>query len=338
MENKIRKNNLRDVAEKENVSLGTASKVINGLYVRPEMRIRVEQAIRELHYVPNEVARSLKVRRSRTVGAVIPDIASPVYGQLLRGIESVGQDAGYSLIIYDTNMSGRTASRALELFKEKMVSGILYVSNTISLPLEQELRETGIPTVLIMTKASGKGFSTVGLDNEAAALELTRHLISRGHRRILHLAGEPDDENAGAPRYRGYRRALEENGIPVDPCLVRFGGYGPDRGYRDTRSAIEAGLSFSAVFAVADEVAIGAMKALREAGMKIPEDVSVAGFDGIAMADYTSPALCTVEQPFYQMGEEGTKILIDAMEKGKGEAHILLSARIRNPESIAKSR
>ena len=329
------KYNLQDVATRAGVSLGTASKVINHVYVKPALRIRVEEAISELNYVPNEVARSLKSRRSKTIGVVIPNIASPVYGLLLRGVEQVSDEAGYSMIIYDTNMSNRTESKALALFKEKMVSGILYVSNTLTASVEQEIRDSGIPTALIMTSASGRGFSTVRVDNEAAARDMTAFLLAKGQKRILHLAGEEEDENAGAPRYRGYVRALKEAGMEYDPSLVIFGDYSAERGYRDMKSALEANLSFTAVFAASDEIAIGAMKAIREKELRIPEDISVAGFDGIALINYVHPVLCTVEQPFYQMGIEGTKVLIDTMELGKGESHIQLGYRIINEDSIA---
>lgn len=329
-----KKYNLKDVATFAGVSLGTASKVINNLYVRPESRIRVERAIKELNYVPNTIARSLKSNASKTIGVVIPDIASPFVGNVLRGIEDVGGKAGYSILINDTNMSALSEEKVLAYFTEKMVDGIIYCSNTMSVKLQKAIKASGIPTSLIMTSAEEKSFSTTVMDNEAAAYEMTQYLCSCNHERILLLAGEQDDKNAGISRVEGYKKALKENHILFDESLVFYGSYNADRGYRDMKKALEQRLSFTAVFAAADVVAIGAMKALREKKLRIPDDISVAGFDGIWLSDYTAPALCTVEQPFYQFGAEGTKILIDMIEKDKKDTHLKLDWKILKRDSV----
>lgn len=332
---KKKKYNLKDVASLAGVSLGTASKVINNLYVKPESRIRVENAMKELNYVPNAIARSLKANRSKTIGVIIPDISSPINGKVLRGIEDVGGKAGYSILIYDTNMSESSEEKALALLQEKMVEGIIYASSTMAEKTIQEIQKSGIQTSLIMTSVDEKGFSMVTLDNEAAAYDMTNYLISCNHKKILMLAGERDDKNAGVPRVEGYRRALEEHGIAFDEKMVIWGCYQMERGYRDMTAVLEEGnLDFTAVFAVSDEVAIGAMKALHEKGMKIPEDVSVAGFDGIDISKYVFPELSTVEQPFYRFGAEGMQILVDSLEKRRSDVHLKLDWKIIKTDSV----
>lgn len=333
---KKKKYNLKDVANLAGVSLGTASKVINNLYVKPESRIRVENAMKELNYVPNAIARSLKANSSKTIGVIIPDISSPINGKVLRGIEDVGSKAGYSILIYDTNMSESSEEKALALLKEKMVEGIIYASNTMSEKTIQEIQRSGIRTSLIMTSVDEKGFSMVTLDNEAAAYDMTNYLISCNHKKILMLAGGREDKNAGIPRVEGYRRALEEHGIAFDENLVIWGSYQMERGYRDMMAVLEGDLEFTAVFAVADEVAIGAMKALKERGIRIPDDVSIAGFDGIDISNYVFPPLSTVEQPFYRFGAEGMQILIDSLETRRSDVHLNLDWKIIKTASVGK--
>lgn len=334
---KKKKCNLKDVAKLAGVSLGTASKVINNLYVKPESRIKVENAIKELNYVPNAIARSLKVNNSKTIGVIIPNISRPINGKVLRGIEDAGNRAGYSILIYDTDTSESSEKKALALLKEKMVEGILYVSNTMSEKTVQDIIENGINTTLVMTSVNTKGFSSITLDNEAASYDMTSYLISCNHKKILMLAGEEDDENAGIPRMQGYRRALEEHGIPFDENLVIYGAYEMERGYHDMKKILkEKKLDFTAVYAASDEAAIGAMRAIKESGKRIPQDYSVAGFDGIAVSNYVVPPLCTIEQPFYQFGEEGMRILIDSLDKKRNDIHLKLQWKIRKTDSVRK--
>lgn len=335
---KKKKYNLKDVANLAGVSLGTASKVINQVYVKPESRIKVENAIKELNYVPNAIARSLKVNNSKTIGVVIPNISRPINGKVLRGIEDAGNKAGYSILIYDTDTSESSEKKALALLKEKMVEGIIYVSNTMSKKTIQDIIQNGINTTLIMTSVNEKGFSSVTLDNEAAAYDMVSYLISCNHKRILMLAGDENDKNAGEPRLNGYRRALEEHGIPIDEDLIFCGGdYEIERGYRDMQKILKnKKLEFTAIFAASDELAMGAMRAIKESGRNVPEDYSIAGFDGIAISNYVFPSLCTIEQPFYQFGVEGMKILIDSLDKKRNDTHLKLDWNIRKTDSVRK--
>lgn len=331
-----KKYNLKDVAERAEVSLGTASKVINNIYVSPELRIRVESAMKELHYVPNAIARTLKANKSKTIGVMIPDISSSINGKVLRGIEDAGSNAGYSVLISDSNLSEMTEEKVLSLFQESMVDGIIYVSNTVTPKMEEKMLRSGIPVVFIMTGAKSKGFSSVRLDNEAAAHEIVNYLCECNHERILLLAGEREDNNSGLPRVEGYKRALADHGIPFEEELVMYGGYKMERGFNDIETALAKGLEFTAVFAVADDIALGAMKALNLHGRNVPADVSVAGFDGIPVAQYLTPGLCTIEQPFFQFGVEGTKLLINAIERNKSDVHIRLKWKLLKNDSVKK--
>lgn len=327
--------NLKDVAKLAGVSLGTASKVINDIYVKPESRIRVEMAMKELNYTPNAIARSLKANFTKTIGIMIPDISSPVVGKVLKGIEDVTRRAGYSILIYNTSMDEKGEEDAVKTFVKNKVDGIIYFGNTVTDDIASLLKETGVPVVFVMTGYEDKAFSSVRIDNEAAAFTAVEYLCGCGHQRILMLAGERDDPNAGIPRLEGYKRALLAASIEVDESLILYGGYHLKRGYEDTKRALNAGLSFTAVFAVSDDVAIGAMKALTERQISIPGQVSVMGFDGIDMSEFTVPSLATVSQPFSQLGEESAKILLGRMVDGRNNASLILPHQLVKNGSVS---
>ena len=326
--------NLKDVAKLAGVSLGTASKVINNQYVRPEARLKVEEAMQELDYTPNAIARSLKANSTKTIGIMIPDISSPVVGKVLRGIEKISRDSGYSILLYNTTRNTRLEEDAIQAFMRSQVDGIIYLGNTVGDEIPEGLKRTHVPVVFAMTQYPDKYFSSVTIDNEEAAYHAVTYLCGKGHRRICLLAGEADDPNSGIPRTEGYCRALGEQGISVDPTLIVCGGYRLERGYEDMKRLLGERRDFTAVFAVSDDVAIGAMRAVQEAGLGVPEDLSIVGFDGIEMAEYTFPGLTTVSQPFEKIGEEASRLLVSRMKDGKRGGNLVLPFALQERESV----
>jgi LacI family transcriptional regulator len=327
--------NLKDVAKLAEVSLGTASKVINNIYVKPELRLRVEAAMKTLDYTPNAIARSLKANTTNSIGIMIPDISSPVVGKVLKGIENKGREAGYSLLIYQTAMDSKVEEEAIDTFLRNKVDGIIYAGNTVTDHIASKLRGTKVPVVFVMTDYPDKSFSSVRIDNESAAYTAVDYLCSSGHKKILMLAGKPDDPNAGVPRLEGYKSALKAHHIIMDNQLVLSGNYSLNRGYTDMKRVLSEALDFTAVFAVSDEVAIGAVKALTEAGMSVPKDVSIIGFDGIDMVDFVTPALATISQPFYQLGEESANVLINRLKFGKGNVSLIFPHQLKKNGSVS---
>ena len=303
--------NLKDVAKLAGVSLGTASKVINNQYVRPEARLKVEEAMQELDYTPNAIARSLKANSTKTIGIMIPDISSPVVGKVLRGIEKISRDSGYSILLYNTTRNTRLEEDAIQAFMRSQVDGIIYLGNTVGDEIAEGLKRTHVPVVFAMTQYPDKYFSSVTIDNEAAAYHAVTYLCGRGHRRICLLAGEADD-----------------------PTLIVCGGYRLERGYEDMKRLLGERRDFTAVFAVSDDVAIGAMRAVQEAGLRVPEDLSIVGFDGIEMAEYTFPGLTTVSQPFEKIGEEASRLLVSRMKDGKRGGNLVLPFALQERESV----
>lgn len=326
--------NLKDVAKLAGVSVGTASKVLNHIYVRPDLQVRVEAAVKELNYIPNVIARSLKVNSTRTVGIMIPDISSPVISKVVKGIEDLNRQEGYNGIIYQTALEMNGEKQAIETFVRSKVDGIFYIGNTVVEPIAEKLKESRIPVVFIMTSYDDPAFSSVTINNEEAAFAGVDYLCRKGHKNILMLAGEKNDPNAGEPRLRGYLKALKKHGIEPNPAFIRHGGYRLQRGYEDMNRFLREQKQFSALFAVSDEVVIGAVKALLEHRVRVPEEVSVMGFDGIEMIHYIEPPLSSISQPFYELGSEAAKILMLCIREKKSNIHIVLPFQLIENKSV----
>lgn len=326
--------NLKDVAKLANVSLGTASKVTNGIYVRPELRVRVEEAVKELNYTPNIIARNLKLNSTNTIGIMIADISSPVISKVVKGIEDFNRQKDYNGIIYQTALEIDGERRGINTFVRNKVDGILFIGNTVEPETAGHLKGSGVPTVFIMTNYDDEVFSSVTIDNEAAAYAAVDYLCQKGHRDILILAGQEEDPNAGIPRLEGYKKALQKHKITVRQELIVHGGYRLQRGYDDIQRILAEGIEFTAVFAVSDEVAIGAKKALYKYGVKVPEDVSMIGFDGIEMVHYTEPALASICQPFYELGQKAAEILMKRIKGNDENVHVVLPFHLIENQSV----
>lgn len=331
---------LKDVARHAGVSLGTASRVVNKKAgVKEENRLAVERAIAELGYQPNFIARSLKVRHSLTFGMLIPDISSPYYPDLVRGAEDEARKWGYSLLLVNTDRSQEREGQALQLLLEKQVDGLLYVSNTLQEDTHQALRTARCPVMLVSTRDYlRKELPSVSFDNCQGAMDATRHLLSLGHRRIALLAGPENDPNAGQPRHQGYCDALREAGIPVDDSLILWGeDYSHAFGYQSGKALLQRGKPPTAIFSVADVIAMGACKAILDAGLRIPRDIAVMGFDGLAYTAYTYPSLSTIETPRYFMGARAARALIDSIDGRQPALETTLPHRLLVRESTAPS-
>lgn len=328
--------NLKDVAALAEVSLGTASKVVNKIYVKPVLRIRVEQAMKELHYVPNTIARSLKMKSTKTIGILIPDISRTVTSKIVQGVDSVGQKFGYSTMICNTWIKEENEISALNTFHEKMVDGIIYTGNTVSGKIAETLKQLNVPVVFISTGYDERCFSSVKIDNEKAAYDAVCILCDNGHRHIAFLAGEKRDPNAGKTRIKGYQKALEKYNITYREELVTYGQYRAQDGYDNMHQLLENSLEITAVFCASDDMAIGALRAIKEKGLEVPGDISIMGFDGIDIIDFITPKIGTVYQPLFEFGAEATKILISQIEDARPSTNLILDYEIKQNDSIKK--
>jgi DNA-binding LacI/PurR family transcriptional regulator len=289
------------------------SRVLNGTAnVLPETVARVREAVNTLNFVPSSVARNLSLQRTNTLGLLFPEISGPFFSQALRGIESVASAAGYNLLIY--SMSARPDINTITSVPvgAQNTDGLLIMSDAVTDDFVRKLHALHMPLVLVYRSVSGLALPAVKVENKDGARRLTKHLIGLGHRRIAHLHGPHQNEDSHW-RARGYYEALAAHGIAADPALISVGGFSEETGAQATRELLGRGVAFSALFAADDEMAIGAINVLSEAGLRVPHDVAVVGFDDIVTARYIQPPLTTVRAPTEQVGREAVRLLLSAI-------------------------
>ncbi|MGO9243137.1 MAG: LacI family DNA-binding transcriptional regulator [Bryobacteraceae bacterium] len=331
---------IREVARQARVSVGTVSNVLAGsATVRPELRRRVEEVMRALDYHPNQIARSLKTRQTKTLGLVISDITNPFFPQVVRGAEDAATLHGYLLITLNTDDSAERERRALSLLRAQKVDGLLLTvaSGREDLTHVAQFRDSGLPIVCIDRSVPGIDLDLVCSDNAHGARMCMQHLLSRGHRRIGFLGGSPGLQTA-QQRLEGYEQTLREAGLPRDPKLVRTGDFRLDSGYRLSKQMLLEADPPTALFASNAMMGFGALKAVHELGLRCPEDVALAVFDEVPFGDVIQPRLTVVAQPAYEMGRVGTELLIarlEGREKSAGAVHLTLTPELLVRQSTA---
>ena len=305
---------IRDVSQLAKVSQATVSRVLNGTVpVSPTKRAAVLEAIAQLGYQPNAFARSLATNRSRAIGALVSELSSAVYGDIVRGIEAVVEARGLHMVVSSGHARSDLERRSFAFLKERRTDAlIVQVDATSEGELATWVRQSGLPVVVVGRHIPAIAERCVYLDNVAGGALATRHLLERGHRRIAHIAGLMRITDA-RDRLTGYRQALAENDLPFEDVLVAEGGFVEDGGYRAMLQLLERDAGFTAVFAANDQSAAGALKALRETGLRVPDDISLVGFDDLLIAHYLFPALTTVIQPFAEMGQAAAWLALTAL-------------------------
>lgn len=299
-----------DVAQEAGVSYATVSRVLNNdPHVKPETRERVIHSITRLGYTVNQQARMLAGGRAHVIGLLVPDLGTGYIGEIIRGIDEALAAAQYDLMLYTTHRRKTKESAYVTSLTQGMTDGVLLV-----LPRDPEeylisLQQRHFPYVLIDHQGLGEVESAVGAANWQGGYEATKYLIELGHRRIGFITGTMD-LGCSRDRLDGYRAALRDGGLPIDPLLIQEGDYWQPSGFAATRSFLTLPQPPTAIFASNDVMAFGVMEAVRDRGWRIPEDVSIVGFDNIPQAEHVSPQLTTIEQPLADMGREATRMLL----------------------------
>jgi LacI family transcriptional regulator len=338
---------LKDVALRAGVHPATASRALN-----PETRIlvsedtarRVLDAAEALGYSPNPVARSLRTRRSHTVGVLIPDLNNPLFPPMVRGLEDRLAAAGYVALIGNTDSDDTRERMVFDQMRARHVDGLVMATARLHHPLLAEASRAEIPVVLINRLAQDYSFPSVTVDNERGVRMAVSHLAGLGHCRIANIAG-PQEMSTGLSRYRGFVTAMEASGLPVDSDMVVFAkAFTVEEGVRCTRllldqcaarpgQAGQAGQAgCTAIFAANDMLAVGCYAALDEAGLTCPEDISVVGFNDMPFIDRLRPPLTTIRFPHYQVGTEAAQLLLERIADHTAPVKILYLA----PELIIR--
>lgn len=320
-----------DVAKATGLSIASVSRALNGQPgVSRSTADRIVRIAGELGYQPNDVARSLVAKSTQTIALLLPDITNPFFPELVKGVQAVADAHGHVLLLVDGAGDRQRVTSSMSVLRRKQVDGVVVVAG--SLDGEADEVFLGTPTVFLDRTANGPGAS-VAVDHEGGAYAATRHLIELGHRRIAHIAG-PAELTVSQRRREGWRRACVEAGLPVDEELVAGGEFLEDGGHRAGAELLDSGAEFSAVFAANDLSAIGFLALCAERSIRVPDEISLIGFDGIHLSRYTTPALTTIAQPIAELGRRAGGLLLDLIRGELDEPHIVLSTTLSEGASV----
>ena len=301
---------IHDVAKRAGVAPITVSRVINNSgYFSEATRERVEAAIAELGYIPNRLARGLRTKRTNTLALIMTDITNPFFTTVARGVEDTAGEAGYTVTYCNTDESEAKEQKYLDLLIQQQVDGILLVPAGSTPDSVKFVQKHGTPVVVLDRRLPGAETDSVRCDSEEGAYQLVRFLLDLGHRRIA-MFGGPEGVSTAEDRLVGYRQAMAEAALEDISDLVQAGSFTQASGYEMAKQAISITPRPTAIFAANNFIAIGALKALQDYGLKVPEDLALVAFDDLPQALVAFPFLTVVVQPAYKMAQEATKLLL----------------------------
>lgn len=304
---------IKDVANAAGVSVATISRVLsNPDVVKPATKEHVLQIIKEMNYQPNVLARQLRTQTTKAVIVIVPNIENSFFHGILSGIGSEAERHGYQMLIADLKSQPSLENYYIEAIKQRQVDGIISLSANMTQKLETMITEK-YPLVMVVQCVPNYAIPSVAIDNMAASKALMTHLIRLGHRNIAHLTVSPM-QIPYQDRLKSYISVLEEHNIPVDNELISYGEPSIKGGYDQMWTLLSKQKNITAVFAAGDTMAIGAMKALKDQGLRVPEDCAVVGFDDIDLSAVWEPALTTIRQPKETMGKTAFQKLLALMQ------------------------
>lgn len=326
------KPSIHDVAREAQVSISTISRVLNATGpVSEETRQRVLRAAKHLGYVPNVSARSLKISQSRTIGLLVRSIANPFFVPMIHEIKRQLNLRNIPFLVEPVEDGQDELTKAAYLAADKKLCGVILIGGQYDHTEQQFLQLAGVPCAMLTFTAPGAPrplYSSVIIDDMREASKAVAYLISLGHRDICFFAKLPNSENTtGYRRMMGYRAALEAHGLPFRPQLVQDCEYTAASGFAAMRALKMRGIHFTAAFAASDTIATGVAKAVLTSGQRIPEDISIVGFDGIEAAEYYHPSLDTVAQPAVEMASAALGLLFEQMQGGQ-TGHLVFEATL----------
>ena len=312
---------IEDIAREANVSIATVSRVINDTKaVSPALKKRVLEVVEKNHFKPNSFARGLATDKSSIIGVIVADISNPVISTVIKGINSVCQKKGYTVMICESDGSGRKEQMLLERMQEQKASGVLLAGMNVDRERVAGMLEMDFPVVLVTQQASdGKNtINTVIHDNVQAIIDAAYFLHMSGHKRIAFIGGTENDYSSGEKRLAGFREAIRRFELEVPDTYIVHGDFSYESGQNCMRRIFEENAVLpTAVMACSDLMAIGAVSCAASLGLRVPEDLSVMGFDDSELARYCTPALSTVRIPYFEEGQRAAEELFSLIESGE---------------------
>ena len=331
---------IKDIARLAGVSVSTVSRVLNDHPdVSESAKEKVLAVVSEYNYIPNTSARELGRSTTDNIGVVARGMSNPFYTKIITEIGDKIEKAGYTMVMQQIGTSDDEIMAAARMERDKKLLGLIFLGGKLNYTKEQ-VSAINVPFVCCTFNneygtLDKSDYSSVCIDDNQAAYDAVEYLYKEGHRRIAVLLSGPDDGSVSQVRFAGYVRALNDFGIELDENLIiPIESYNIADAYEGMKAWLKKNNDFSAVFAISDNMAMGAMKALKEAGKSIPKDVAVLAIDGIEASEYMNPVLSTLCQPMEQMGDEAVKLVVEIIKGKKNHRHVILPTALREGESL----
>jgi LacI family transcriptional regulator len=330
----VKKTSIKDIAKQSGVAISTVSHVINNTkFVADGTREKVTKAINELNYRPNLIARGLRTKSTRTIGLLLPDISQPFFAQVVKGIEAVARLRNYTLIMGCAFYDIEEEKRQLNSMLDQNTDGIIFFCGYDSYDHIKQVHDSNIPVLVLDREIGNKDIPSVLVDNFTAMEQAVQYLYDLGHRKIGYITFPFENQTTIRRRYEGYCSALKKNGLKYNPDFVIIDDQMRLQELKGTYAVIKQKVEEkkipTAIITLADFLAIGAMKAVKEFGLSVPDDISIMGYNDEMICAFSDPPLTTVKQPKKLMGETAANLLIDIIEKKKIEnKNIILDTEI----------
>lgn len=331
--------NIGDIARLAGVGVSTVSRVINNhADVKESTREKIWEIIKENNYIPNNSARILKQNNTKNIGVLVKGVFNPFFSQMINVIGNIIDKSGYTMILEQNDYNFYQDVESLIGFvKEKKLQGVICLGGNFIDIKEDSFADIETPIVLTsvntISKKGKKHYSSIGIDNVKASYDATQYLIEKGHKKIAVILGDENDLGISWWRLKGYRNALKDNNIASDDELELIGYYSCEKSYKETLRLIEKRKDVSAIFAFSDIMAIGVAKAIVDSGLKIGDDISLIGFDGMNESKYYNPGITTVNQPKKLMAERSIELLFSLINGIEENKQILLDTELIERES-----
>jgi LacI family transcriptional regulator len=331
---------ITDIAKLSGVGVSTVSRVLNNHPdVKSETREKVLEIIKKYNYVPNNSARILKQSNTKNIGILVKGVFNPFFSAILKNISTSVEASGYTMILQHHN-NPNDLDTLVGFIKEKKLQGVICLGGNFIDIKEESFDDLDVAIVLLCVnlkeKKAWNNFSTIGIADDVAAYEATQYLIQNGNKKIGIMLGDKDDLGVGLIRYEGYKKALEDNGIKAREDYIIYGEYEITRAYETATEFLKRNKDVTALFIISDMMAIGVAKAIVNLGLKIRDDISLVGFDGMDVAKYYEPTITTIKQPKDQMSSMSVELLFELLAGETQNKHILLDVELVEGNSIKK--
>lgn len=334
--------NIRDIAKLAGVGVSTVSRVINNHPdVKESTREKVLEIIKDSNYIPNNSARILKQNNTKNIGVLVKGVFNPFFSEMLSVIGNKIAESNYTMILQQNDYTlDEDVDTLISFVKEKRLQGIICLGGNFINATEDSFESVGIPIVITsvstIRKCEKSSYSTVGIDDEKAAYDATKYIINKGHKKIAMMIGEMNDFSISWWRYKGFIKALKENGLEENIDNLLIGNYHTKVAYEETKKYLKNNPDITAIFSISDFMATGIAKAICDLRLKVGEDVSIVGFDGMEISEFYNPGITTMMQPKKEIAQKSIDLLFDLLNGNCENKHLILETELIERESCGK--